>query len=343
MMCLLRSPTLPGGKEAIYRYMSVSRQSHHQWVRRQRNRQSWYARLLAAIRRIYAQAASLGCRKVLSVLHREYGDQMRIPGRDVIAWLRRRHGLLPRYPRRFRKRSRSQELRERYPNRIKDRPAMAAGHVMVSDMTFVRTRTGLVPVLQVMDLASRYVLAVQRMPNETAASFLTVLEQARRRLPRGASIIHHSDGGSQYRSDAMATWARTHGIRLSTAWTVYENSTLERVNHTMKYEHALSGVIDSPAVVDRLLSSYQTVYNTFRPHWALDLRTPHEVFHAQCLAQAIRRKVRRHRRGSTSRSEGASGGASAGATRRSLVQRITAMIDRVRDAHVPRIELAISL
>lgn len=340
-MCAMMPPTCVGGKEAIYRYMGVSRQSHHQWRRREQARQHRWSAVVQAMREIHGRLCSLGCRKVQVVLRRDY-PWLRTPGRDCLAALRRRYDLLPRYPRRFRKRTGSADLRERYPNRIKDRPQIGVGTVMVSDMTFVRTRTGLVPVLQVMDLGSRYLLAVRRMPDETAASFVAVLEQARRRVPGSGRIIHHSDGGSQYRSQVMADWARQHQIQLSTAWSVYENSTLERVNHTMKYEFALWGTVESPEAVDRLLASYRDEYNRYRPHWALRLRTPHAVVEMVRYARTLQDRLRRRRRDRSSRWFGASGAPTASASRRSFLDTITAIIHRAKSSGNSRSLIAFS-
>jgi transposase InsO family protein len=202
-----------------------------------------------------------------------------LTGRDEVMRLRREHGYLPKKDKPFTPRPYPASVCRGYADLLTGREAILPGDVLASDMTFILTRTVFALVIQVMDVASRYILAARVVANAEAESFTRVLTEALMKLPRFCLPIHHSDRGSQYTSETMHVWAVAHSVALSSAWCVYENTLIERLNKTMKEEYGFGGVFQDPAHVARALPWYTRNYNEYRPHWELGLRTPHSVFH----------------------------------------------------------------
>jgi putative transposase len=264
-------------RQEIYRSMGQSRQSHHQWKRRERQRYDNEAKVLQTLKTIHSHADQIGCRKTVAVLQRDHPEIAWLTGRDTVARLRRMNDLLPRKKNAFKSNSRPTHGLG-YPDLVTGREELLPGDVLVSDMTIIRSQEGGVPVVQVMDAVSRCILAARVVPTEEAESFIAVLKEARGQLHADCLPIHHSDRGSQYTSDLMNDWGVDSDVALSSAWSVYENTLIERLNKTMKEEYGFGETFRDRNHVARALPHYVRNYNTYRPHWALELRTPQSVF-----------------------------------------------------------------
>jgi len=57
----------------------------------------------------------------------------------------------------------------------------------------------------------------------------------------------------------------------------YENALAERMNRTLKEEFCLDQILQSRAQASAITSEAIELYNTYRPHLALNGRTPNEV------------------------------------------------------------------
>ncbi|MBS1211148.1 MAG: family transposase [Proteobacteria bacterium] len=92
------------------------------------------------------------------------------------------------------------------------------------------------------------------------------------------ALIHHSDRGIQYCSDAYQQLHRRHGITCSMTdgYDCYQNALAERVNGILKNEFLLH----RPADIEqarRMVSESVKIYNQQRPHLSLKMKTPDEV------------------------------------------------------------------
>jgi transposase InsO family protein len=91
-----------------------------------------------------------------------------------------------------------------------------------------------------------------------------------------ARLIHHSDKGSQYISDAYTGILDQHKIGISMCESVYENTHIERVNGIIKNEYLLHRKISSYSELCKRLDEDVYLYNNVRPHWSLECKTPVE-------------------------------------------------------------------
>ena len=95
------------------------------------------------------------------------------------------------------------------------------------------------------------------------------------------ALIHHSDRGIQYCSDAYQQLHRRHGITCSMTdgYDCYQNALAERVNGILKNEFLLH----RPADIEqarRMVSESVKIYNQQRPHLSLKMKSPDEVHRA---------------------------------------------------------------
>jgi len=126
----------------------------------------------------------------------------------------------------------------RYPNLIKGIVIRCLNQVWLSDITYIRIRTGFVYLAVILDGFSRKVIgyAVSTILDTTLT--LAALRMAIARRQPGPGVIHHSDQGVQYASSEYVAELNSRGFKISMARTgnPYENAMMESFYKTLKYE-----------------------------------------------------------------------------------------------------------
>jgi len=94
-------------------------------------------------------------------------------------------------------------------------------------------------------------------------------------------VIHHSDRGVQYCSHAYTSLLRHYNVSISMAavGNPYENAQAERLNGILKQEFFLNTCFANDSEAHQALGQAVVLYNTKRPHTALNYLTP-EAVHA---------------------------------------------------------------
>jgi len=82
----------------------------------------------------------------------------------------------------------------------------------VSDITYIRTKTGWLYLAAVMDLHSRKIIGWAMSPTMPAELVCRALRMAVGKRQPGAGLMLHSDRGSQYASHEYQTLLKQHGI-----------------------------------------------------------------------------------------------------------------------------------
>lgn len=110
---------------------------------------------------------------------------------------------------------------------------------------------------------------------------LEALREALKYLQKGEphQLIHHSDRGVQYASQAYTNELKANDIRISMTETgnPKENAQSERLNSTIKNELLKGRVFHSLSEVKRAVRKAVRVYNEERPHMSLGYLTPVEA------------------------------------------------------------------
>ena len=201
-------------------------------------------------------------------------------GRHRVARLMRRAGLRARQKRRFRPwTTDSRHLCPIAPNHLAERaePPTRPNEVWQADITYVATREGWLYVAGVLDACSRKVVgwaADDSMPTGLVARAFERAVAAQRPSP---GLLHHSDRGSQYASDAYRELLRRHGVTpsMSRAANCYDNARMESFWATLKTELIDGHVYATRAEAKSALFSYiEIFYNRVRLHGALGFYSP---------------------------------------------------------------------
>lgn len=224
----------------------------------------------------------LGGRKLLEIIQPRLSVELSI-GRDSFFDFLRRHGLLVGKPRRRVRTTYSNHWLRKYANLIKEFVPAKANQLWVSDITYVETVNGFVYLNLITDAYSRKIVGWTIGETLEAKYTIEALRMALKQLPKGTKgLIHHSDRGVQYCSGEYVKLLNKNHIQISMTENgdPRENAIAERVNGILKDEWLNQMKLESLEHAIGQLKRIIMIYNSYRPHASLDMKTP-EYAHRQ--------------------------------------------------------------
>src|SRR5688572_19262126 len=198
----------------LTRALRVSRSGYYAWKASRRSvstRQQQNQLLLLKIRRLHQQ---IDRRYGSPRIHRALLKEGCRCGHNRIARLMRLHGIRAKQKRPFRPRTTNSLHPLRVaPNRLPAHgPPKAPNQVWVADITYIPTRQGWLYLAAVMDLFSRRIVGWAAKHHLESSLVKEALSQAvaLRRPTQG--LLHHSDRGIQYASNAFQALLQSHSM-----------------------------------------------------------------------------------------------------------------------------------
>jgi transposase InsO family protein len=161
----------------------------------------------------------------------------------------------------------------------RDFSAQAPNQKWVADITYIPTAEGWVYLAVVLDLFSRMVVGWAMLPQMTADLVLLAIQMAvhRRQPPAAATLIHHSDRGSQYTSTVVQALLAQYHIQVSMGSTgdCYDNAAMESFFATLKRECIHRYTFTSRAMARTIIFEFiEVFYNRQRRHSTLGYLSP---------------------------------------------------------------------
>lgn len=165
-----------------------------------------------------------------------------------------------------------------FGNLIKRRKVTGPNQVWVADITYIRTEEAFLYLGLITDQWSRKIVGRYLGDSLETKHVLKALAMALKSLKPGQQPIHHSDRGCQYASHAYVQCARGAGLTMSMTETDHsaENALAERVNGILKQEYYLDSEFADGREARQATHRAIGLYNTRRPHSALEYATPEQ-------------------------------------------------------------------
>lgn len=201
-------------------------------------------------------------------------------GRDQLFKLLDKNHLLIKPRRTYTQTTMSKHWLRKYPNLVKKIKTTAPEQVWVSDITLIKSDEGNCYLNMVTDAFSRKIMGYAISNSMDTASMIKAYQMAiKNRKNLHHQLIHHSDRGLQYCSQEYVKLSTDSGIQISMTENgdPYENALAERMNRTLKEEFGLGRLLPSKQKAFRLTEEAVNIYNSYRPHWALNLKTPNDI------------------------------------------------------------------
>ncbi len=260
------------------RVLGVSRSGYYAWLRRSPSRREVENRELAVhIRKVYRLSrGTYGSHRIRAELQ---ARGFRV-GRHRVARLMRLEGLQGRRKRRYRSTTDSSHGQKVAPNLLDRRFEVGQrDRVWAADITCYWTTEGWLYLAVILDLYSRRVVGWAMDGTMRTDLVLGALEMAliRRRPPSG--LLHHSDQGSQYASEAYRKRLEEHEIvqSMSRRGNCWDNAVVESFFSTVEAELESRSTWTTRDAARTAIHEYiEVFYNQRRRHSHLGYLSPAE-------------------------------------------------------------------
>ena len=250
------------------------------------------AQLLTLIRAIHAQfKGAYGSPRLL----KEIQGRGMAASKARVERLMRNNGIRARHKRRYKATTDSKHALPVAPNLLARRfnPA-APNQVWTSDLTYLWTDEGWLYLAVVLDLFNREVIGWSLKPRMTADLVIDALRMAWFRRRPAAGVMHHSDRGSQYASQAfqseLAAYAMT--CSMSRKGNCWDNAPTESFFNSLKNErvHATRYATQDEAKAD-VFDYIEPFYNRRRRHSTLGYKSPTQFMNDWISEQQQKKQV----------------------------------------------------
>lgn len=255
-----------------------------------RSRQAWYhlednqgkkvlksELIIELVQKIRLDLPKTGTIKLQHMLKIPFQEHHVVLGRDSLFTLLRENNLLIKNKKRYVSTTNSNHLFKMWPDLVNRRPSRMPEEIWVSDITYLRTKSGFIYLSLVTDAYSRKIVGFHLSHNLKASGPIKAFQMANSgRLYPQRQLIHHSDRGIQYCCQDYVQLLQDNQVRISMTQdgNPYDNAIAERVNGILKSEFGLSETFESYRIALGQVANGIDKYNKKRPHFSCELQTP---------------------------------------------------------------------
>lgn len=232
-------------KVAICDLFGVSRQSYYRKKWRAAQIKDRATEVVESVEKIRAEMPRIGCRKLYYMLK----PRMRSlsVGRDKMFSILRANHMLVSPVRSYHVTTNSHHRFRKHKNLVEGMDIVRPEQVWVSDITYIggRDKHMYLALALVTDAYSKKVVGYDLSESLNTEGALRALKMAHAsRVYRKEPLIHHSDRGIQYCSDAYQDKLARYGMATSMteSYDPYANAVAERINGILKQEFLLEEI-----------------------------------------------------------------------------------------------------
>lgn len=258
--------------QQVNQVSEISRQAYHQQLKRDCSTGALHNHILELVREKRISHPRSGARKLFKML-----DLQGQIGINQFESLISEKGLGVPIKRSAYKTTNSNHPLFKYVNLLNGYKLTGVNQVWATDITYFILGGKVYYITFIMDVYSRRILGYTASESMGHANNLKVLQQSiKMRDSKGLDkLIHHSDKGSQFCSNAYIKLLESNNIFISMAGTSLENAYVERLNGILKndYLYPRNKVYDLKSL-NKELKEIVRLYNQERPHSELGNLTP---------------------------------------------------------------------
>lgn len=167
----------------------------------------------------------------------------------------------------------------KHKNLIADIPLRYPEQVWVSDITYIGGRDRNCYLALATDGYSKKIMGYDVSNSLATEGALRALNMAIKQRRYKNNLIHHSGRDLQYCSnDYQATLKRKKiTLSMTESYDPYANAIAERINGILKQKFLLEDYMVDIKTMKPILKDAVRIYNTQRPHWSCQMRTPEQM------------------------------------------------------------------
>ena len=232
------------------------------------------------VRDIRMELPRIGTRKLYHMLHLSMKEKKVC--RDKLFDILRANHLLIKPVRSYHVTTNSHHRFRKYKNLIESMKATRPEEIWVSNITYIGNRNRHMYLSLVTDAYSKKIMGYDLSDSLDTQSSLNALNMANRdRLYKKATLIHHSDRGVQYCSDAYQELLKRYHIipSMTESYDPYANTVAERINGILKHEFLLEELNLPLSDKKKVIKDTVYNYNNLRPHYSCEYKTPEYMHH----------------------------------------------------------------
>lgn len=233
--------------------------------------------ILQQVLKVRKNLPKIGGRKLYYLLKDFMIEHNIAMGRDQLFDLLSAHKLLIKKRKRRISTTNSNHRFRRYPNLIRELAIIRPDQVWVSDITYLKTKTGFCYLSLITDCYSKKIVGYNLEETLATEGCLKALHMAlETRKAISGLLIHHSDRGIQYCSNQYTSLLQMNMISISMTekGDPYENAVAERVNGILKEEFNLYQSFINIHQANSIVQESIYLYNHERPHSTCNYLTP---------------------------------------------------------------------
>lgn len=259
--------------------LGVSRSGYYKWVKEKANENSYKKRRKRLLERIkwhyFDSHKRYGAPKITELLRRE---KWRVSER-LVGEIMSENGWRSCVSKKFRVcTTDSNHPYEVAPNTLNQKfHVLAPNQVWVADITYVACRERRLYLASVMDLCTRKIVGWRLADRMTTDLVLEALEMAYKACKPAKGLLHHSDRGAQYASEAYRERLKKYEMKasMSRKGNCYDNACIESWHSVLKKELIYVTKFKTEAQAQQEIFEYiELFYNRKRIHGSLGYVSP---------------------------------------------------------------------